>query len=129
MQTSAYLIIAHGSKESQATDAFWSFIEQFRAGFPGKRVEGAFLEISKPSIPEGIEKCIAGGAREIFVIPMLLFPGRHVKQDIPAFIADAKDKHPEVDFHYTGPLSDHPALVQLVEENARTSKKKGAFRA
>jgi len=111
---SAYLIIAHGSKDEQSNEAFFSFIENFRKKYPRRHVEGAFLEIAKPNIPTGIEKCIELGSKEIFVIPLMVFPGRHVKEHIPAFIQEAHENHPDVDFHYAGPLSDDPRLVELV---------------
>ncbi len=48
---------------------------------------------------------VKGGAEEIFVMPLMLFPGRHVKEDIPREIQEAKRLFPEVDFHYTGALA------------------------
>ena len=119
---SAYLLIAHGSRDPQANQAFFEFLEKFRRAYPGREVEGAFLELAKPGIPEGIEKCIREGANQIFVIPLMLFPGRHVKEDIPRFIQEAKAKYPEVDFHYAGPLSEHPAMLAFLEEKTKTMK-------
>ena len=106
MKKSFYLVIAHGSREKESNEAFLDFIKNFREAHAGRNVEYAFLELSKPAIPEGIEKCIRAGAKEIFVIPMMLFPGRHVKKHIPEFIQEARSRHPDVDFHYAGPLTD-----------------------
>lgn len=119
---SAYLVIAHGSRDSEGNRAFLDFLEKFRKVHPHRSVEGAFLELAKPNIPEGIERCVAGGAAQIFVIPLMLFPGRHVKEDIPRFIQEAKSRHPEIDFHYAGPLSDHPMMLELLEAKAKTIK-------
>ena len=118
---SAYLVIAHGSRDPEGNQAFMDFLAQFRKAHPERKVEGAFLELAKPDIPEGIERCVAGGAAQIFVLPLMLFPGRHVKQDIPRFIQEAKFRHPEVDFHYAGPLADHPLLMDLLEEKAKAT--------
>lgn len=121
---SAYLIIAHGSREAEANQAFFDFLERFRAAYPDRLVEGSFLEIAKPTIPQGIENCIRKGVSEIIVLPMMFFPGRHVKEDIPRFIKEAKAGHPEVDFHYAGPVSEHPMLLSLLEEKAKQMKGK-----
>ena len=102
---SAYLLIAHGTRDEEGKEAFFKFVEEFRKAFPDRRVEPSFLEICRPSIREGIEACIKGGAGEIFVLPLMLFPGRHVKEDIPREIKEAKIAHPEVDFHYAGALA------------------------
>jgi sirohydrochlorin ferrochelatase len=101
----AYLLIAHGTRDQEGEKAFFNFVEEFRRVFPDRKIEPSFLEICRPSIPEGIEKCIQGGTQEIFVVPLMLFPGRHVKEDIPRQIQEAKGRHPEVDFHYSGPLA------------------------
>jgi sirohydrochlorin ferrochelatase len=101
----AYLVIAHGTREEEGKEAFFRFVEELRASLPGRRVEPAFLELCRPSIPEGIEACIRGGAGEIVILPLMLFPGRHINQDIPAAIQAAKREHPQVDFHYAGALA------------------------
>ena len=48
----------------------------------------------------------------------MVFSGRHVKKDIPLMIQKAREEHADVDFHYAGPLSDHPLLMNLLEEKA-----------
>ena len=120
----AYLVIAHGSREAESNESFLEFIKKFRAACPDRHVEYAFLELAKPLIPEAIERCIRQGAQEIFVIPMMLFPGRHVKEHIPQFIQDAKMKHPGVDFHYSSPLADHPMLVSILKEKTTAHDKR-----
>lgn len=119
---SFYLIIAHGSRDEEAAQAFNEFLNRFRSKFPNRQVQGAYLEICKPSIPEALETCIKNGAKEIFVMPLMFFPGRHIKKDIPAFIEEAKAKHPEIDFHYSGPLADHPLVLDLLEEKTKVLK-------
>ncbi len=121
---SAYLVIAHGSRDPEANQAFFEFLERFRKVYPERLVEGAFLELARPAIPRGIENCIAHGVSEIIILPMMFFPGRHVKEDIPRLIKEAKARHPEVDFHYAGPVSEHPMLLSLLEEKAKQLKGK-----
>ncbi|MBI4115991.1 MAG: CbiX/SirB N-terminal domain-containing protein [Candidatus Omnitrophica bacterium] len=101
----AYLLIAHGTRDEEGKNAFFQFVEEFREVFPDRRVEPAFLELVHPSISAGIENCVKGGAEEIFVLPLMLFPGRHISQDIPGEIQTAKKRFPEVDFHYAGALA------------------------
>lgn len=104
----AYLLIAHGTRGAEGNEAFFKFVDEFRKTFPDRTIEPAFLELSRPSIREGIEACTRGGAQEIFVLPLMLFPGRHVKEDIPREIQEAKRRFPEVDFHYAGALALTP---------------------
>ena len=127
----AYLLIAHGTRDEEGRKAFFKFVEEFREAFPNRRVEPAFLGLSRPSVAEGIEACVEGGAQEIFVLPLMLFPGRHVSQDIPVEIQAGKRRFPEVDFHYTGALAlrpserlgkvSEPKLFELLEEKLTRS--------
>lgn len=120
---SSYIVIAHGSREKQANDAFEGFIRTFRKTFPKKDVYGAFLGMAKPSIPESIETAVKKGSDNVVILPLMFFPGRHIKEDIPKFIADAKMKYPAVDFHYAGPVASHPMMAKLLKANVRTARK------
>lgn len=104
----AYLLIAHGTREEEGRAAFFRFVDEFRRAFPDRQVEPAFLELIGPSIPEGIEACVKEGAEEVLVLPLMLFPGRHINKDIPDQIQSAKRKYPQVDFHYAGALAVNP---------------------
>jgi sirohydrochlorin cobaltochelatase len=121
---STYLVIAHGSRDKKANQAFFDFLKSFREVFTGKKVEGAFLELARPSVLEAIYQAITGGSEEIFILPLMFFEGRHVKQDIPRFIQEAKARYPEVDFHYAGPLAGHPMLLKLLKAKAQAMKGK-----
>ena len=112
----AYIVIAHGSRDSEANQAFKGFLEEFRRAFPSRSAEGAFLELAAPSLKDAIAGSVDRGAEEIFIIPWMLFSGRHVKKDIPQMIQEAKQKFPQVDFHYAGPLCEHPGMLSLLED-------------
>ena len=109
-------MIAHGTRDKDGEQAFFRFVEEFRHAFPQRNVQPAFLELSCPSIPEGIDSCVKAGAEEIFVLPLMLFPGRHVNQDIPLQIQEAKHRHPQVDFHYAGALALAPSRQKRLSE-------------
>lgn len=117
--STAYLIVAHGSREEEGNRAFFDLVERFRTRRKGCTVVGAFLDVTSPNIPEGIEQCVKTGAKEIFVIPLMFFPGRHVSRDIPRLIKEAGARHPGVTFRYGGALSEQPMLLDLLEEKAR----------
>lgn len=121
---SVYLVIAHGSRERQSNDAFFDLVGEFQRAYPHRKVQPAFLELGQPNIPQAIEESIRAGASEIFVIPMMLFPGRHVKEDIPRFIEAARAKHLDIDFHYSGPLSeDLPSMTRLLAGKVKFIRK------
>ena len=120
----AYIVIAHGSREKKANTAFQSFVRKFQKTVPKRKVYGAFLELAVPSIPQALERALGSGCREIFILPLMFFPGRHVKQDIPRLFEKAKADYPDADFHYAGALADHPMLPKLLAEKAVSLKPK-----
>lgn len=117
---SASLIIAHGSREEESNQIFLSLIEKLREAEPGKIIVGAFLELAAPSILQGIEMCVQAGAQKIRIIPLMFFPGRHVKKDIPRIIEEARLNYPQVTFQEEGALSDYPHLLACLEERIRS---------
>jgi sirohydrochlorin ferrochelatase len=78
------------------------------------QVEVAFLELAKPSIPEGLARCLARGAREILVFPYFLAAGTHVTNDIPEALAAFCDRHPDVPVRLASHLGAAPSLARTI---------------
>jgi sirohydrochlorin ferrochelatase len=98
MMTTGVLIVAHGSPVQAANQELFDLVEQFRKQSCYALVEPAFLEGAPPSIPEAIGACVAKGAGKVVITPYFLLPGKHVQEDLPAFLADAKKRYPKVQF-------------------------------
>lgn len=120
---SCILLIAHGTRGQTGTRSFWDFIKGLKKVLAGKRVEGCFLELAEPKFPEQLERCYKQGIRSFFLFPVLLFPGRHVIEDIPRGVADFKMKYPDTDFHCAPPLGSDPVLIRLLAAKARAVEK------
>ena len=109
----AILFVSHGSRSPRSRQENFELLEriQKKSGIP--LGEAAFLETDTPSIPEGIERCVSRGVREIIVLLNFLNSGRHVLEDIPALVEAAKKKHPDIVFRVTPPVGTHPAITDL----------------
>lgn len=81
---------------------------------PGWMVRCAHLELSEPHVPEVIDACVRRGAREIFLHPFFLLPGRHTREDLPRLAEEARQRHPDVGIHVTETLGLDPKLVEIV---------------
>jgi sirohydrochlorin ferrochelatase len=79
-------------------------------------VIGAFLELAPPSIPEALESAVRTGAREVVVIPLMLFPGRHAVHDIPALVNETARRHPKIRFRLKKALAFHPRFLAFLKE-------------
>jgi sirohydrochlorin ferrochelatase len=118
----AILLVDHGSVRAEANDMLRRVAALVEAEVPGYHVEVSHMELAEPTIQEGIDRCVAAGARDITVHPYLLSPGRHAMEDIPRLVRAALAKHPGVAFRVTEPLGLHPALARVVVERVEESE-------
>jgi sirohydrochlorin ferrochelatase len=109
----AVLLISHGSRSAETKKEVMDLVGRLRQRRAADIVECAFLELEAPSIPEGIDLCVAQGAREVVVLLNFLNSGRHVDQDIPEIVRQAQVKHPTVKISVTRPVGQHPKIEDL----------------
>jgi sirohydrochlorin ferrochelatase len=91
------LLVAHGSRRELSNEEVRHITTKLQQQSQHKftHIRCAFLELATPSIPEGIDACIASGAQDITVFPYFLSAGRHVSSDIPAIIAAKQTEYPQ----------------------------------
>lgn len=121
-QSHAVLVVGHGSRRQEANDDVREVARRIseRGGFP--LVRAAFLEIASPSIEEGFARLVAEGARDITVHPYFLSPGRHTRGDVPVEVRAAANRHPDVTYRITEPLTAHPLVIAASIERIRESE-------
>lgn len=76
-------------------------------------VEPAFVQVSRPSIPEALHKALAAGATQIVVGQHFLFPGKLRTWTFDQVQAWA-EQHPEVEVRVAEVIGDCDELAQLV---------------
>ncbi len=112
----ALLVVAHGSRRDASNEDVCQLARQL-AEIAGDRfglVTNGFLELAEPSIPEGIQQCIDAGATEVVVVPYFLSAGRHVMEDIPADIQQARDENPDIRISQTAYLGSAAGVAELL---------------
>ena len=109
----AVLLISHGSHFPKTTQEVKEFVVQLKEQSDIAIVEYAFLEIASPSIPEGIDICVEKGATKIIILLNFLNAGKHVDEDIPHIVDEARVKHPSVEITVTQPIGKHEKIVKL----------------
>lgn len=109
----AVLFISHGSRFPKAKEEISSFVEELKRRSDISIFEYAFLDIEHPTIPEGIDRCVEKGATEVIVLLNFLNTGKHVDEDIPALVNDARTKYPGVTFRITEPVGQHDEIVGI----------------
>ena len=122
----AILLVDHGSRRAEANAQLEDIAVRVRKREPDRIVQIAHMELARPSISDGIDACVAAGARAIVVHPFLLAPGRHGSHDIPRLVGEVADLHPGVDIRVSEPLGAHEKLVDVVLQRVAEAECEGA---
>ena len=113
---SALIIVSHGSRVETANEEMIALTRQIeiRAREHFTAVAHAFLEISGPGPSEQIARLVQAGVERIVVFPLFLAAGKHVNQDLPEIVAEAKKTYPGVSFYlaaHLGSIERIPGLI------------------
>lgn len=115
----ALLLVDHGSRSTAANQVLEDLVAILRHRRPDLIVHAAHMELTSPTIPEGLAACVAAGATEIVVHPYMLAPGRHASEDIPRMVNEAARALNGITCRVTEPLGVHEKLAEVVLERAR----------
>lgn len=110
----AILLMAHGSRIPEANDAVREIAAMVKKMTAFDIVEVSYREMHLPNIQQGIDACVAQGAKRILLIPYFLFIGAHVREDLPEEMAQAKERYPQVEFAMGSHLGVHRKLAEVV---------------
>lgn len=119
LRDTVVLLVGRGSSTPAANEALWQIArllwDQTHCAF----VECAYSDVARPSVEEGLERCVQLGARRVVVLPYFLFKGVLMDR-LAALVARWQERHPDRIFRFVGRdgLAAHPGLVDLVVERA-----------
>jgi len=125
----AVLLVARGFSDQDALTEMEAVRVRFEQETGFRMVQHAFVEIASPSIQDGIQACLASQAKEIVVLPYLLFPGlmlKKIKNQVEA-IRSRQTRAPsgllagaiETPILVADCLGPHPKLTELLIERIR----------
>jgi len=120
----AILMMAHGSRITDANDAAREVAAMVREITGFELIEVAFRELYDPNIQQGIDTCVAKGAQRILLMPYFLFMGAHVQHDLPEEIAEARKRHPALIMEMGEHLGAHRKLAEIEAERIDESLKR-----
>nr|WP_154890301.1 sirohydrochlorin chelatase [Paenibacillus xylanexedens] len=112
----AILLVGHGSRDPEGNRELKEFAREVAEQAPENTlVETCFLELTRPSIADGVTACVDRGATRVVLVPIILFAAGHAKIDIPNAIDLAKARYPQVQFIYGRPIGVHEKVVQIMQ--------------
>ncbi len=110
------LMIGHGTRDIDGRQTFLDFVAAYEALDPSRPVVPCFLELTEPSIAQGVEFYVSQGYTEISALPILLFAARHNKFDVTNELDRTRQSYPQLKFHYGRHFGITPGLLNLWNE-------------
>lgn len=107
------LMVGHGTRDIEGRQSLLDFAAAYQALDRSRPVVPCFLELTGPTIQEGIDFCVKKGYSELSVLPILLFAARHNKYDITNELDRAKLRYPQLQLHYGRHLGISPGILEL----------------
>lgn len=120
-ETSAILIMVHGSPRPTANTDMFRVVDIIRQRNLFPIVEVGFLECNEPSISQAIENCAEQGATNIHAVPYFLHTGTHVALDLPALLEAGRKRHPDIRFRLGDFLGLSPFLTAILSERVQVA--------
>jgi len=97
----------------KAARLFWE-----RSGDRYPQVEAAWVSLTRPSVPDVIERCVRLGADRIVAVPYFLNTGVLLKR-IDNRLVEAREAYPGIPITRGEHIGLHPSLLDLLERRAR----------
>ncbi|WP_373481182.1 sirohydrochlorin chelatase [Geminocystis sp.] len=107
------LMIGHGTRDEDGRQVFMNFVHAYQELDKSRPVIPCFLELTTPTIAEGVEHCINLGYTDISALPILLFAARHNKFDVTNELDRSRIKYPQLQFHYGRHFGINPSIIEL----------------
>ncbi len=112
------LLVGHGSRNQDGNHEIDTFANIWRKKNPQWQIETCFIEFADVLLDRGLDNA-AEGAGRVIVVPLILNAAGHVKMEIPHFIADARQRHPQVAFIYARHLGAVEPILNILKRNLR----------
>src|SRR4051794_20667473 len=115
VQEEAVILIGHGSLRSASGASMIRIAARLREREVAAIVEAAFLNYSRPTLAETVEKVATAGVTRITIQPYFLIAGVYVQNDLRALIGEVSAQFPALTFRLAPVIGNHPALTTLAQ--------------
>jgi sirohydrochlorin cobaltochelatase len=111
----AVLLLGRGGSDPDANSDLYKIARLFWEKTNFNLVEPAFMGVTTPLVNEGIDRCVALGAKKVIILPYFLFTGILIKR-LEAMMDSFQNLFPDVQFKLAGYFGYHPKLQTILKE-------------
>lgn len=115
------LLVGRGATDPDANADVYKLGRLLWEGRSWRNVECAFVSLARPSLPEGLARCAALGAKRIVVAPLFLFTGVLVER-IARQVREQSGEYPGIEIAVAPHLGGDPLLGELLAQRAREAE-------
>lgn len=115
------LVLGRGSSDPDANGDVAKIARLFWEATGYDRVQYAFVGVTRPDLPTGVERLIRLGARHVIVAPYFLFTGVLIER-IHKLVEGFREQYPEVRFTVSGYFEYHERLQEVIAERIRQGR-------
>jgi sirohydrochlorin cobaltochelatase len=108
------ILFAHGARDPRWATPFEAVAARVRAARADVPVQLAFLEFMTPTLPEAAADLAAQGCTALWVLPMFLGAGGHVRKDLPLLLDSIRAAHPGLDVRLSTAIGEVEAVTQAM---------------
>ncbi len=112
------LLVGHGSRNKNGNLEIEQFAKEWRSRNADWHIEVCYIEFADILLDEGMDNA-AKNASRVIVVPLILNAAAHVKMEIPAHMAKAQTRHPDVDYIYAPHLGACEPILTILKRNLR----------
>jgi len=124
-RTEALLLVGHGSRSAASEAEMRALTALVAEALPGVVVDVGFLEMTEPPAGVVLDDLVAQGCTRIVVLPLMLLAAGHGKNDVPAVVIEARERHPQVEIVFGSPLGVARELVGLLGDRVEQAGARG----
>ncbi|ACB84513.1 sirohydrochlorin chelatase [Natranaerobius thermophilus] len=115
------IILGHGSRNPEANEVLKTLATMYREN-NHTDTSYAFLQFASPTLEEVLEDAISKKYQTIVIAPVFLYPGVHIKKDIPEKLEKYRRENPEKTFILANPIGEDPRLIKIIENRIASAK-------
>jgi precorrin-8X/cobalt-precorrin-8 methylmutase len=119
------ILLGHGSKSKESDAEFRQLVAEVRRLLPAGTISFAYLQLCEPDLRAEVAELVKEGHAEILIVPVFLFAGNHIREDIPALLTELEYEFPNIKLKLGRHLGPERGIAALVA--GRIAESDGEF--